>query len=966
MNKIMNKRLLRVCITLCMILTVLTLSNRKASAVRDEPFQVLDREGVSIGYYMTPAEAISAIGEGYTLKLLRDYRSNIDITNDNNFSFKLDLNGHVINNSSNFEPTITHSGGGTLTIIDDSSNKTGKVTTMERDFRTTILSNGIGNLCINGATVENTSLSGYAIINNEYNESYGNVTITGGKVYTTDSSSVAIMNQCNGDILITGGEVYCLGGSPFVIENCLGGNITILGGTVYTTSSTTMTIYNTSNGKITIGGSAIIRGKRDNSYGAIVLASGNASDTVLEITGGLIENENGTAIYYLDGGSGKINIPSGTAIIRGSTSVMNRTPDLSDYSGVVVTASVNYNGSDPVTSYNPSNIETYKYLEFEQGLLPSATPTVAVTTVNKRSAISSQVHFTLTNNPAYLDIHPNWRVYTSDTGSEIADGVSILNNGNTLTLSLGSVTDDLPTGTYYVSITETGKTESARLALTVGAYVADPDPTYGISLSTTGTHTFPSVNVGYGEQSALTVMISNTGNQPTGPLNLILSGSDEDRFTLNKNSIASIAASASDSFTIRPNTGLTPSTYTTAVTVSGASISANFNVSFTVNPSTPPDTPDPTPYYPPTPTPTPVPEGRIEKTRQQDEGAPTGNVNNSDEELKTGVLTPEGQEMVRRGEDAKIILQIIDISDSVSDKEKKLINEKLDNENSNEEKPILYIDLSLYKQIGDREQIRVTQTNGKISISIEVPESFWNTDITKSREFYIIRVHNNEAIRIDGSYDPETHMFTFETDSFSTYALSYQDNVRIRTYEGFRYLQLSVKADKSSQTISYKRFGGIDGYIIYGGECGQDMAKLVEVPANITSYTFKNLKQRTFYKYQVKAYRIIDGEQVVIMTSKVVHSIVGGKTYADPTRATLDVTSLKLTVSEDKTMTGQIVLPKGKKLKAHTAVIRYESSNKDIAIVNSKGKVIAKAEGTCYVYAYAQNGVYTRIKVIVK
>lgn len=98
--------------------------------------------------------------------------------------------------------------------------------------------------------------------------------------------------------------------------------------------------------------------------------------------------------------------------------------------------------------------------------------------------------------------------------------------------------------------------------------------------------------------------------------------------------------------------------------------------------------------------------------------------------------------------------------------------------------------LTLYKQVGRREQTKVTETNEKISISLEIPEVFWNTDVTKSREFYVIRIHDGEITRIDGSYDAIKQIFTFETDRFSTYALTYQDINRLTTYEGFRYLQL--------------------------------------------------------------------------------------------------------------------------------------------------------------------------------
>ncbi|MBQ3369594.1 MAG: Ig-like domain-containing protein [Mogibacterium sp.] len=44
----------------------------------------------------------------------------------------------------------------------------------------------------------------------------------------------------------------------------------------------------------------------------------------------------------------------------------------------------------------------------------------------------------------------------------------------------------------------------------------------------------------------------------------------------------------------------------------------------------------------------------------------------------------------------------------------------------------------------------------------------------------------------------------------------------------------------------------------------------------------------------------------------------------------------------------------------------YASNKSAIATVSSKGVIKAKKKGTCYVYAYAQNGVYKRIKVVVK
>ena len=53
------------------------------------------------------------------------------------------------------------------------------------------------------------------------------------------------------------------------------------------------------------------------------------------------------------------------------------------------------------------------------------------------------------------------------------------------------------------------------------------------------------------------------------------------------------------------------------------------------------------------------------------------------------------------------------------------------------------------------------------------------------------------------------------------------------------------------------------------------------------------------------------------------------------------------------------------KVKRHRK-ISFESSNPKVAKVSTKGRITAKSKGTCYIYAYAQNGVMKRIKIKVK
>jgi uncharacterized membrane protein len=247
----------------------------------------------------------------------------------------------------------------------------------------------------------------------------------------------------------------------------------------------------------------------------------------------------------------------------------------------------------------------------KKGLAAGAyTATVTVNGGNDITAKSFNVSFTV-NAAAYgISLNPEMWTFPAATagyGAQAAKSVTISNTGNqptgALTLALSNSTaftlsstainsiaaggtdaftvtpkTGLAAGTYSATVTVSGASVTSK-SFSV-SWTVNPAPVYGISL-TPETWTFPAATAGYGAQTAKTVTITNTGNQPTGALTLALSNSTA--FTLSSTAINSIAAGGTDAFTVTPRTGLAAGSYSAIVTVSGGSVtSKNFSVSWTV------------------------------------------------------------------------------------------------------------------------------------------------------------------------------------------------------------------------------------------------------------------------------------------------------------------------------------------------------------------------------------------------
>jgi hypothetical protein len=148
-----------------------------------------------------------------------------------------------------------------------------------------------------------------------------------------------------------------------------------------------------------------------------------------------------------------------------------------------------------------------------------------------------------------------------------------------------------------------------------------------------------------------------------------------------------------------------------------------------------------------------------------------GKVTEEIEELKEKVpFTQEEEKQIEYGADVEVWLEIKDISDSVPPEDKAKVEEKLGDADV-----ALYLDIAMFKQVGENEASRLTQLSGKVRITFKLPDEYINTDKNVIRTYSIIHVHNGKAEIITPAFDAQTNTLTFETDRFSTYAAVYTD-----------------------------------------------------------------------------------------------------------------------------------------------------------------------------------------------
>ncbi len=203
----------------------------------------------------------------------------------------------------------------------------------------------------------------------------------------------------------------------------------------------------------------------------------------------------------------------------------------------------------------------------------------------------------------------------------------------------------------------------------------------------------------------------------------------------------------------------------------------------------------------------------------------------------------------------------------------------------------------------------------------------------------------------------------------ASYASTAASSTAVTATTTTKLIQLRAIGGTKRVTLKWNKVSNADGYLIYGARCGVGYQVIADVTDGATKkYVVDGLEKGKSYKYRVKAYKIVDGEQVILRSSNTTHVYThGNKKYANAKKVTASKTSVSLSVGKTSTIKATITMANSKKkLTTHVKELRYRSNNKKVATVSSTGVITAVKAGTANIYAYSPNGRYAKIKVTVK
>ncbi|MFQ7867357.1 MAG: Ig-like domain-containing protein [Blautia wexlerae] len=280
----------------------------------------------------------------------------------------------------------------------------------------------------------------------------------------------------------------------------------------------------------------------------------------------------------------------------------------------------------------------------------------------------------------------------------------------------------------------------------------------------------------------------------------------------------------------------------------------------------------------------------------------------------------------------------------------------------------------------EKETLTKIGESTELKVKIEPENADLQKLIWKSDNEKVAIVNENGKVTAVGNGTAEITVTTEDGKITASIMITVKvpDEPTINKSTGFRRLRArSVKQTKTSVTLQWNIIKDADGYFIYGNRCNTSTKsykyrKLATITGgDISTWTQKDLKKGTYYKYVVKAYRLVNGKKVVTDTSISVHAVTGGGKYGNAKAVSVTQIGNKKNVSKITLKMGKTAQIKAKEVKKDKKIARhrklcYESSNTKVATVTPDGLIRATGKGTCTIWVYAQNGVYKALKITVK
>ena len=164
-----------------------------------------------------------------------------------------------------------------------------------------------------------------------------------------------------------------------------------------------------------------------------------------------------------------------------------------------------------------------------------------------------------------------------------------------------------------------------------------------------------------------------------------------------------------------------------------------------------------------------VKPGTVQISENEVQNANNTKIGESVESLYSKIeFTEEELEKQARGKNIDIYMEVNDVSESISEEDKKLVTEKIAGEIG------ACIDINLFKQIAGEEATEITKTKEPISISFDIPKNLINNDSKINRTYMVIRIDEGVVNLLKSTV--KDNVITFETDKISTYILAYSDD----------------------------------------------------------------------------------------------------------------------------------------------------------------------------------------------